>query len=263
MFAQQGDDTNLFYCGTCKKKHDYNYLDCVILKRAKMKMATTNAQITTQPETNDNQSVATAGNLQQNQQHQQHLQQQIVPYNNGANNNAPRAGQQFLINTTIDYDTNDDDDNDNCNPDLVYNIYKVNYRCTVATNAGTTSTCFKASLRQDILPSKKEMETWFDPDGIANILALHIVQKYFRVNYTNWEGPKDQWNKFIVHLPNEKPLYFTMTSTGLYYANLKFLTPPTASMFMQTKLSSLKFPPTIAEWIEEFSKKEQEDARNA
>ena len=31
MFAQQGDDTNQFYCGACKKKHDYNYLDCVIL----------------------------------------------------------------------------------------------------------------------------------------------------------------------------------------------------------------------------------------
>ena len=107
------------------------------------------------------------------------------------------------------------------------------------------------------------METWFDPDRIANILALHIVQKYFRVNYTNWEGPKDQWNKFIVHQLNKKPLYFTMSSTGLYYANLKFLNPPTASTFMQTKLSILKFPPTIAERIKKFSKRDQEDARNA
>ena len=164
-----------------------------------MKMATTNTQITTQPEANNNQSVASARNLQQNEQHQQHLQQQIVPYNNGANNNALRVGQQFLMNTTIDYDTNDNNYNltklyslmftqvgtvsptpnsincqrtqhvfnqqnmmipkaalllDNkstvnyiCNPDLVYKIHKVNYCCTVATNVGTTSTCFKASLR--------------------------------------------------------------------------------------------------------------------
>ena len=150
-----------------------------------------------------------------------------------------------------------------CNPDLVYNIHEVNYCYTVATNARTTSTCFKATLRRDILPLKKEMEAWFDPDGIANILALHIVWKHFRFNYTNWEGPHKQRNKFIVHQPNKKQLYFTMSSTGLYYADLKFLPPPTASTFVQTKLSNQNFPPTVTGRIEEFSKEEQDNARNA
>ena len=145
IFAQQGDDTNQFYCGACKKKRDYNYLDCVILQRANTKMATTNAQIATQPDTNDNQSIARTGNLQQNQLHQQHLQQHIVPqqnqlhqqymqqhivpqqnqthqqhlqqhiahHKNDAYNNTPAMGQQFLMNTTTNYNTDDDDDNDN------------------------------------------------------------------------------------------------------------------------------------------------------
>ena len=47
--------------------------------------------------------------------------------------------------------------------------------------------------------NRSKRETWFDLDGIVNILALHILQKYFRVNYTNWEGSKDQWNKLIIH----------------------------------------------------------------
>ena len=54
-----------------------------------------------------------------------------------------------------------------------------------------------------------------------------------------------------------------MSSTGLYYADLKFLPSPMASTFMQTKLNSLKFPPTVAERIQEFSKRDQEDARAA
>ena len=37
MFTQQGDDTNQFYCRACKKKHDYNYLDCVIIREQKQR----------------------------------------------------------------------------------------------------------------------------------------------------------------------------------------------------------------------------------
>ena len=148
-----------------------------------------------------------------------------------------------------------------CNPDIVYNIHGINQCCTVATNTRTTSTCFKGSLRQDILPM--EEETWFDPDRIANILALHIMQSHFKIDYTNWKGTQNDQNKFIVHWPNKNPLHFIMSETGLYYANLKFLTLLTASTFMQTKLSNLKFPPTVAEQLEKFSKRDQEDARNA
>lgn len=74
-----------------------------------------------------------------------------------------------------------------CNPDLVYNIRKVQHCCIVATNTGQTLTCYKASLRPEIMPLKEEV--WFDPNGIANIVALHIVQAQFNVNYSNWSGP--------------------------------------------------------------------------
>ena len=106
-----------------------------------------------------------------------------------------------------------------CNPHLVTNIYEVNQRCIISTNAGTGSTNLKATLKSCIL--LMEEEVWFDYTGIANIIVLHSVQDHFRVSYSNWFG--SDRNVFVVLKPDNKKVKFTMSRKGLYYTDTSSL----------------------------------------
>jgi hypothetical protein len=57
---------------------------------------------------------------------------------------------------------------------------------------------------------------WYDFKGVANILSLFIVQKYYQVLY---DSRKD--NSFIVSMPNKTKFCFHPTVKGLYAYNKK------------------------------------------
>ena len=95
-----------------------------------------------------------------------------------------------------------------CNPNLITNIHCINKRCIISTNTRTSFTNHKVTLKSSILGLGED--TRFDLNGIANIIALHIVQSKFSVDYTNWKGPTSDWNKFIVYQPGIFPIWFKM-----------------------------------------------------
>ena len=102
-----------------------------------------------------------------------------------------------------------------CNLNLVNNIYEVDQRCIITTNAGTGSTNLKATLKSIILPLKEKI--WFNYNGIANNIALHSVQDHFKFLYSHWFGTDR--NTFVVIKPNNSKMKFTMSQKGLYYTD--------------------------------------------
>jgi hypothetical protein len=52
---------------------------------------------------------------------------------------------------------------------------------------------------------------WYDPKGVANIMSLPIVQKYYGICYDN---SKD--NSFIVSTPKKTKFHFHPMAKGLY-----------------------------------------------
>ena len=52
---------------------------------------------------------------------------------------------------------------------------------------------------------------WFDPGGIANILSLHIIIKYYRVSYNSKVS-----DKFLIEVSSDTTLHFTPIAKGLY-----------------------------------------------
>lgn len=57
----------------------------------------------------------------------------------------------------------------------------------ISNNARMSFTNHKDTLKKSI-PDIGE-DVLIDLDGISNIIALHIVESKFSVNYTNWKGP--------------------------------------------------------------------------
>ena len=60
-----------------------------------------------------------------------------------------------------------------CNTILTTNIHRVNKQCIIYTNAGTSFTNQKGTLKMSIIDLGGDI--LFDLNGIANIIALHIV----------------------------------------------------------------------------------------
>ena len=57
---------------------------------------------------------------------------------------------------------------------------------------------------------------WYHPDGIANILSLHNVQKKHKVTYDNTQG-----NGFVVHKADWNNHVFMPSNKGLFYSEVK------------------------------------------
>ena len=57
---------------------------------------------------------------------------------------------------------------------------------------------------------------WYNPNGIANILSLSLVQKNHLVTYNSQYG-----NAFFIHIP-QRPI-FKMTTVGMFYHDTRHL----------------------------------------
>lgn len=102
---------------------------------------------------------------------------------------------------------------------LVMDIHEVNQRWVVSINASTGSINLKATLNPNILPIQEEV--WFDYNNIAKIIALHHVQCYFKISYSNWFGSDN--NAFVVIKPDNTMMKFPTLKRGLYYTNTSSL----------------------------------------
>jgi hypothetical protein len=90
-----------------------------------------------------------------------------------------------------------------CNPRLVSNIRRSNKTLVLQTNAGTGTT----NLIADIADFG---ETWYDPEGMTNVLSLALVEKKYKVTYDS------DLSIFFVHIGG-KILPFKKSPEGLYY----------------------------------------------
>jgi hypothetical protein len=91
-----------------------------------------------------------------------------------------------------------------CNPDLVRNIRNATTSLQLRCNAGTVHVNQVADL-----PGYPE-PVWYHKDGIANILSLARVSKFFPVTFNNKEG-------FVIHKPEGRKHVFKESDRGLFY----------------------------------------------
>jgi hypothetical protein len=57
---------------------------------------------------------------------------------------------------------------------------------------------------------------WYHPDGIANILSLHNMQKKYKVTYDSTQG-----NGFVVHKAGSNNHVFMPSNKGLFFSDVK------------------------------------------
>ena len=92
-----------------------------------------------------------------------------------------------------------------CNRELLCGIHKVSKGLSIRCNAGVRTTNLKGYLGDFPEP------VWFDPGGVANVLSLHIITKYYRVFYDS-----NVSDEFLVEVSSDTTLHFTPTAKGLY-----------------------------------------------
>jgi len=95
-----------------------------------------------------------------------------------------------------------------CNPKLLSNIRDAKHS-TLYCNAGTATINKKGDL-------KSYGTVWYYPDGIANILSLHNVQKKHKVTYDSTQD-----KGFIVHKADGTSRVFMPLNKGLFYSDVK------------------------------------------
>jgi hypothetical protein len=78
------------------------------------------------------------------------------------------------------------------NGSILHGIHMVNCHMHVCCNAGVQL------MNQIGYLGDFPEPVWYDPKGVANILSLFIVQKYYRFQYDSPKG-----NSFIVLMPNK------------------------------------------------------------
>ena len=91
-----------------------------------------------------------------------------------------------------------------CNPRLVSNIGEVSEGMQIHCNVGLQAT----TLMGDLLGYGL---VWFEPEAIANILSLRLVQDKYHIVYNSEEG-----RGFMVTKPNGK-MFFIHSLSGLHY----------------------------------------------
>ena len=80
----------------------------------------------------------------------------------------------------------------------------------IAYQSGTSSTNLVEDLSGFFEP------LWFTRDGIANVLSLASVRRYFKVKYKAESGGA----MFTIHMPNWS-IEFWESPDGLYYLNFE------------------------------------------
>ena len=90
------------------------------------------------------------------------------------------------------------------NPNLLRNIRPANKCMNVRGNAGVSRTNMIGDFKGYPEP------VWYDPNGIANILSMAQVERYFPVTYGDEKC-------FIVHKKNGMQRRFVKSDRGLYY----------------------------------------------
>ena len=72
----------------------------------------------------------------------------------------------------------------------------------------------------------RRMKVWYIPDGIANIISMHELEKLYQITYDSWE------RYYIVHMVQGQ-VHFHKDKQGLSCIDLKQLGRMAAIMLMQ------------------------------
>ena len=98
------------------------------------------------------------------------------------------------------------------NKRLLHGIHKVPTAMRIRCNAGVTTTNLKGWLG-DFPPEP----VWYNPHGVANIMSLFIVKKYYRVRYDS-----SKRDVMLVTKPSGATMIFKPTEKGLYALDDQF-----------------------------------------
>ena len=96
-----------------------------------------------------------------------------------------------------------------CNKDWLHDIHENGTSITIRCNAGAV-----LLTKQGYFGTYPE-PVWFNPQGIANIMSLDNVAKYFHITMDT-----DAEKAMLVHKDNGQAMKFIPTGKGLYHHNL-------------------------------------------
>ncbi len=91
------------------------------------------------------------------------------------------------------------------NGKFLSDIHSVREGIKINCNAGAVTTNKKGRFGG--------LSTWYLPDGIANNLSMHELEKLYRITYDSWEG------FYVVHTPRGE-VHFHKDEQGLPFINL-------------------------------------------
>jgi hypothetical protein len=83
------------------------------------------------------------------------------------------------------------------NKSLLHGIHQVPITMHIQSNAGVTTTNLKGWLGDFPEP------VWYNPDGVANIMSLFVIKKYYRVRYDS-----NRQDALLVTKPNGGTMVF-------------------------------------------------------
>ena len=95
------------------------------------------------------------------------------------------------------------------NPSLLKDIHMVDRTMNIRCNAGYTSTNQMGYMGDCPVP------VWYNPKGIANILSLDNVSRYYRLTMDTKESPA-----ITLHRGARPAVHFTLSTKGLYRFDL-------------------------------------------
>ncbi len=97
------------------------------------------------------------------------------------------------------------------------------------------------------------MKCWYLPNGIANIILMHELEKLYRITYDSWEG------FYIVHTPLGQ-VQFHKDEQGLPYINLEQSGLEAAIMLIQSAQEQMTKGTSLVQTVrgnyEGYTKKE-------
>ena len=94
-----------------------------------------------------------------------------------------------------------------CNSDLLHDIVTVDWHMQVRCNVGVCTT-----NQQEGRLGNFPKPVWYNPKGVANILSLNLVKKYYRLTYDS--AGSDTFG--VTDATNSLRLHFKPTKNGLY-----------------------------------------------
>ena len=133
-----------------------------------------------------------------------------------------------------------------CNRKLVKNVCRSDTGITVHGHRGSGKTHMYGHVHGI------NDRIWIDEDGIANVLALCLIQRQYRVTYDNWKQPC-----FYVHKPNGDIITFQEDKGGLHYHDID-------NPKMKTNIAhTVALVETVQENSKEFTKRQVNEAKSA